>query len=244
MTLKELALDIYNELTFSGTMPYKLATKEIERIIENDTRFFYDNWHYAVQDAYLVLPIKLFSHPDFKQNRRLQLPECVRFVHLCKEMKKGSVFGTIDRDFAEQKFIGSEIFLTPFMGESITYRLAVFSFLDLTKNLIVEDISYDYNKNNKILFFVGRTPLVDVVIKVSKEIEKEHLYNDELFQRYVRAHAKIRMGEQYALFDFPLPGNVKVNLEKLTAKAEAEMTQCLEMIKGEQTPSFMWVERF
>jgi hypothetical protein len=47
------------------------------------------------------------------------------------------------------------------------------SFLDLTKNLVLEDIAYDYNKDNHILAFVGRTPLVNVGLEVAKTIELE-----------------------------------------------------------------------
>ena len=63
--------------------------------------------------------------------RQIQLPDCVQFVVDLKEAKGSSIFATIDRDFAEQKFIGSEIYLTPFIGESIMYRTVIFSFLDI-----------------------------------------------------------------------------------------------------------------
>ena len=75
------------------------------------------------------------KNPGFKQNRQILMPECVQFVIECKEAKGGSIFASIDRDFSEGKFMGSEIFLTPFMGESIMYRTIMFSFLDLTKSM-------------------------------------------------------------------------------------------------------------
>ena len=44
MSEKELIEDINNEITFSGALPYSLPEKEIKRIIENDCRYFWDNY--------------------------------------------------------------------------------------------------------------------------------------------------------------------------------------------------------
>jgi len=125
--------DINNEITFSGMIGLSLPKKELNRIVDIGARYFYDNWRHSLQHAYLMIPIEVFRNKLFSQTRRIQLPDCVRFVVEVKEMKNSSIFSTIDKDFSETKFIGSEIFLTPFMGESLVYRTAVFSFLDLTK---------------------------------------------------------------------------------------------------------------
>ena len=136
MSENELLTDINNEITFSGMLPYSLPEKELKRIVENDSRFFYDNWRHAVEPRYLLLPTELFQTQQFKTYRTIQMPDCVQFVTDLKEAKGASIFATIDRDFSEQKFIGSEVYLTPFIGESIMYRTIIFSFLDLTRGLI------------------------------------------------------------------------------------------------------------
>ena len=173
------------------------------------------------------------------------MPDCVQFVHQVQEAKGGnSMFGTMDPDFADNKFIGSEIFLTPFIGESIMYRTVIFSFLDLVKAFTITSIAYDYNKNTKQIGILGRTPRIDVVATVARKIDPEHLYEDELFQRYVRAKAKVRMGDLLTTFDYNLPGGIKVNYANLVTKAEAEMTAVTDMMKNENTPDFAFLERF
>jgi len=244
MTEQELITDVYNELTFSGALPFKLEEKEIKRQINIAAKFFYDNWRHAIEQKYLVLPLEMFRTPFFKQTRVVKLPDCIRFVWDLKEMKGGSIFGTIDRDFSEQKFIGSEIFLTPFMGESIMYRTAVFSFLDLTKNFVLDTVSYDWNKNTHQLSIIGHNPLVKCVATVAKQIELESMYEDELFQRYVRAKAKVRLGDMLQTFDFTMPGGVKLNYSVIVTGAQAEMDKVEEMLKSENTPDFMFLERF
>jgi len=243
MTEQELIQDINDEITFSGALPYGLPEKELKRIIENDSRYFWDNWRHAVESRYLLLPLELFQNETFKKLRQIQLPDCVQFVVDFKEAKGGSIFGTIDRDFAEQKFIGAEIFLTPFIGESIMYRTVMFSFLDLTKAMMIDTIAYDYNKNSKLLGVIGRTPATNAVIRVFKKLDQDKLFEDEMFQRYVRAHAKVRLAHMLQTFNYTLPGGVTVNYQNIVTTAEKEMEDVKTMMKGENTPDWMYLTR-
>jgi len=243
MTELQFIQDINDEITFSGALPYSLPEKEIKRIIENDSRYFWDNWRHAVESRYLLLPQELFRNSTFKKFRQIQLPECVQFVIDFKEAKGGSIFATIDRDFSEQKFIGSEIFLTPFIGESIMYRTIMFSFLDLTKAMMLDTIAYDYNKNSKLLGVIGRTPATNAVIRIFKKLDQDKLFEDEMFQRYVRAHAKTRLAHMLQTFNYTLPGGVTVNYQNIVITAEKEMEDVKAMMKSENTPDWMFLNR-
>jgi hypothetical protein len=82
------------------------------------------------------------------------------------------MFGTMDADFADNKFIGSEVFLTPFIGESIMYRTVIFSFLDLVKGFTIDTFAYDYNKNTRQLGILGRAPKGNgMVVQIAKKID-------------------------------------------------------------------------
>lgn len=244
MTEEEFIQDIRRELTFAQALPFSLPDTELQYIIKIASRYFYDNWKYAVQESYLLLPLDIFTTTQFKNNRIIVLPDCVQGVNGLREIKGDSIFGTIDRDFSEQKFIGSEVFLTPFMGESIVYRTAVFSFLDLTKNLILETVAYDYNKNSKQLFVKGHTPKVPVVCIINKKIDLEYLYNDELFQRYCRAKSKMRLVDMLSTFDFQMPGNVKLNMSAVVGSAQKEMEDIQKQMSSETLPNFMLFDRY
>ena len=244
MTQAELILDIQNEMTFAKALPYSIPEQEIVRIITIAEKYFYDNWRHAIEPRYLLLPKDVFTNALFKKERAIQMPDCVQFVHQVREAKGGSMFGTIDRDFADNKFIGSEIFLTPFIGESLMYRTVLFSFLDISKNFTIDTLAYDYNKNTRKLTITGRTPLADTVVQVAKKIDREDLYEDELFQRYVRAKAKVRLGDLLTAFDFNLPGGIKPNYTSLVTKAEAELTAVMDMMKGENSTDWMFLVNF
>ena len=244
MTQADLILDIQNELTFAKALPYALPEQEIVRIITIAEKYFYDNWRHAIEPRYLLLPKDIFSNELFKKERAIRMPDCVQFVHQVREARGGSMFGTMDRDFADTKFIGSEIFLTPFIGESIMYRTVLFSFLDLSKAFTIDTLAYDYNKNTKKLTIMGRTPTAPTVVQVAKKIEPEELYEDEIFQRYVRAKSKIRLGDLLTSFDYNLPGGVKVNYTTMVTKADAELTAVMDMMKGENSADWMFLVNF
>ena len=243
MTEQELIKDINEEITFSGMLPYSLPDKEIKRQLEIATKFFWDNWRHAVEPRYLAIPNKVFKTKQFKQIRQIKLPDCVQFVTQVKTPTGGSIFGTIDRDFSESKFIGSEVFLTPFIGESIMYRTVIFSFLDLTRGLVLDTLAYDYNKNTKLLTIVGRTPETDVIIRFYKTLEKDKLYEDEVFQRWIRAKCKVRLAHMLQTFKYTLPGNVSISYESITTTAEAEMKAVEDMMKTENTTDWIYLYR-
>lgn len=241
MTEQELIVDINEEITFSGMLPYSLPEKEIKRQLEIGSRYFFDNWRHAVEPRYMAIPKEIFKSPQFKKIRQIQLPDCVQFVTECKEPTGGSIFGTIDRDFSESKFIGSEVFLTPFIGESLMYRTVIFSFLDLTRAFVLNTLAYDYNKNTKLLTIIGRTPRIDAIIRFYKKIEKDKLYEDEIFQRWVRAKCKVRLAHMLQTFKYTLPGNVAISYESITTTAEAEMKEIEAMMKGENTSDWIYL---
>lgn len=241
MTEQELITDIIDEITYSGSLPYQVPTREIKKIITNAESYFYDYWKDALEPRYLMLPVQIFSTSQFLSTRTITLPECVRFVHMCQETGGGgSIWGTMDRDFSDSKFIGAELSLTPQVGEGLVYRTIMMSFMDLTKSFTMQGmVQHDYNKNTRKLTILGHTPHRTLALKVMIKIGKEDLYSDEMFQRYTRAKAKLRLSEMLSSFEFQLPGGVKINYQNMAATAQKEFDKVLEDMKGENTADWM-----
>lgn len=239
MTRQALIDDIRKQLTWAGSLPYTLPDAAISQEIDIARDFFYDNWRYALEPRYLLLPCDVFQSPLFTQNNRnITLPDCVEFVDDFKlANSNGSLFGTIDPDFGDNKFIGSEIFLTPFIGESLMYRTIMLSFLDLTKAFSLDTVAYQFNKNTKRLTVLGKTPRVDSVIRCQTKIPEESLFNDEFFKRWVRAKTKLRLVEFLTAFGFQLPGGVTINFTLLTQQAQDEWHKVEDQWAGEEGSS-------
>ena len=241
MTELDLINDINDEVTFSGSLPYNVPVKDIKKIIENSKYYFYDNWKDALEPRYLIVPPQIFTTDQFLANRSLTLPDCAMFVHSCTELGNGgSFFGTMDRDFSDSKYIGTELTLSPTYGEGLVYRTVMMSFFDLAKSFSLNGlVRFDYNKNTHKLTILGRTPLQGLALKVMVKISDEALYSDQMFQRYTRAKAKIRLAQMLSSFEFNLPGGVKINYNNMMTGAEKELDKVLEDMKGENTPDFM-----
>ena len=86
-----------------------------------------------------------------------------------------------------------------------------------------------------------RNSKVDAVAKVFKKIAIDKLYDDELYQRHVRAHAKVRLAHMLQTFNYQLPGDVTINYQNMVATAEKEMEEVKTMIKGENTTDWMFL---
>ena len=108
----------------------------------------------------------------------------------------------------------------------------------------IDTLAYDFNKNTHKITIMGRTPATVVVAQVAKKIDSEYLYEDELFQRYVRAKAKVKLGDLLTSFDFNIPGGIKPNYATMVTKAEAELVAVETMMKTENTGDFLYLINF
>jgi hypothetical protein len=234
MTEAVFIQEVQNELSGSGLLPVVLEDKEIKRIIDQSSRWFFENYDTAVEVQHFVIEKAQFNNPQFKKNRTLQLPDCVVSVYNVKEVNGVGRLGNIDRDFAEDRLIASEIFLSSFHGDDLVMRTAQYQFFDLAKAFFLEQISYDYNRNTHKLRILGRDPKFDVYIEGYSKIPIDKLYDDYYFLRFIVAKSKISLANILGMYPFPLPGNVTVNFDALKSDGQEEVTWVLEQIDNEK----------
>ena len=243
-TEDQLIEEVQADLSASCSLPYSLNVAEIKRIIKRARLFFYDNYQYAVEDRYFILNSSLFNMPQFKRTRQIQLPDCVIGVMEVRQATGSGLTGTPDKDFGDSKLLGSELMLSPFVGDNLVYRTVLYSFFDLAKAYLLETYADGFNKNSKMLTILGRDPGssnidghmgdgTDVVVKASIAIPEEYLYSDELFVRYVLAQAKINIARLLGTFNYNLPGGITVNPAAISAVGTQEMTDVMKMIDSE-----------
>ncbi len=241
MTENQLIEEINAELTHSCALDYSLPRAELKRIIRRSKEWFYDNYQYAVEEQYIFLPNAIFKASEFKKNnRKICLPAEVVGVHGLVEARGGGLITHIDPDFSDTKLFGAEIFLAPFQGDNLVYRTAMFAYYDLAQAYILDTVAYTFNKNTKKLFIKGRDPRRDLIVTTNFKIPDDDLFDDEMFKRYCEAKAKIYLGRILSIYEFNLPGGVRINFDGIKQDGVDEMEQILEQIDAENAPSWFF----
>jgi hypothetical protein len=254
MTEIELKDEIKDALTASCALPYALNDGEIDRIIRRSKAWMYDNYQYAVEERIFVLGQGLFGHQEFQRTRQVKLPDNIISIFEVSEVNGMGISGNPDKDFGSSKLLGSELLLSPFTGDNLVYRTVMYSYFDLAKAYMLSTFAFKWNKNSKKLTILGRDPNrvpnpggvgtgpnsgnKDVAIRAFVAIEDHELYDDELFIRYCIGKAKISLSRVISTFGYNLPGGVQVNVSALEAQGNAEVQEVMDMINGENTPSY------
>jgi hypothetical protein len=241
MTRGELIDMVTAEITGSGSLPYSIPERESERIIDQALNWFYVNYGPAVETQYYVVEKHWFYESEFKKTRSILLPDCTVSVFEVKEITGGGRLGTIDRDFADNRLIASELFLSPFQSDDLVLRTAQYSYWDLTQAFILERISYDFNRNTRRLKILGRDPKKNVFIQTYAKIEENRLYDDWFFQRYVTAQSKLSLARILGAFQFNLPGGIAVNGDQFRDEGKEELEQIKQRIDDENSPDWFFI---
>lgn len=241
MTKNELVQQVLRELDSSFALPVQIQPSEVERNIDQSARWFYENYRDAVETQYYVIQQDQFMTDEFRSNRTILMPECVVSVFEVREITGAGLLGTVDRDFADNKLIASEIYLSPMTGDGLVYRIAQYQFFDLTKAFFMDLIRYDFNRRTLKLKILGRDPKRDVFMQTYVRIPDEKLYDDFYFYRYVTAKSKLSLARQLSFFDFNLMGGIKINVNDLRSEATEEITKVEQQIKDEDTPDYFMV---
>ncbi len=240
MTRMELIQEVIDELSASCALANKLPTSEIERLIKRGERWFFDNYEESLELRYLVLRRSVFTTPTFRKERYIQLPDEVESVFEVREVDGSSLLGSIDKDFSDNKLIGSEVFLSSSLGDNLVTLAARMQFFDLARGFMLERVAFDWNHLTRKLFIAGRNPMNDVFLQSYIRVPLDRLYEDQFFIRWVVAKCKIALGNLLGRFTYTLIGGVTVNYQDLISQGQEELKDVEAAIDARNTPSFFF----
>lgn len=116
-------------------------------------------------------------------------------------------------------------------ADNTMYYICTEAFLDMSRQIFQNMISFRYNRLTNNLRFLGELPKSDVILDVLVRVPDCDLYNDDLFRRYVIADCKVQLSRILGAFSYQLPGNISVNVEAIANEGSTEKEQILQELK-------------
>lgn len=238
MTLQELCTSVSRDLTSSCVLPATVPPKEIERIVQQQKKWFYDNYDESVEDCMFIIPKSEFSKPEFKKYREFVLPDNVyAVVQAPTEIKGHNLYLlTKDADLSADRLWASQIYMSPLNGDELVMRVAQYHFFDLSQAMTVTTLAFSYNNLTHKIKILGRDPQYDVYIRVASKIPDEKLFEDYYFQRWITAKAKISLASILGRYNFNLMGEVSINYADIKDEGKEELDEIKQTIADKQTP--------
>lgn len=228
MTLSELVDLVQAELSVSGALSINLEDKEIERIINQEKKFFYMNCRDAYEDQIAVMNPCCFRTPEFKNSRSIQLPECVYGIREFREIKDGQrLFGINDPNLNMEQVMNTDMWLSPFSADTISSRTINYSWFDLARSFTLLQIQFHFNIATHRINVIGRNPRYPVLIRAMVGIPEEELYDYYYFQRWIIAKSKMQLHRKLKTFSANVIGGVQVT-DSLWNEGQEEIKEIKE----------------
>lgn len=242
MTKSELIKLIQTDVTAGGTLPYPAAEKEIERIIDVESRWLYREYRDSTEEQIYVLDRRYFLTDEFKNTRSIILPDCVIGISKLMEITGGQrIWGLNDPDLSFDRIMSADLYLSPWSTDQITYRTVQWSFWDLTKSFNLPEIQHYYNLNDHKLFIKGRNPNHSIFIVAVVKIADEYLYEDPVVIKWFTAKAKKSVARYLSTFNFTLLNGITINTSLLNDEADKELEELKQYINDNNPPDIIYM---
>ena len=239
MTKQELIDEVKGEITASLALPFSPPDKEIERIIDLESRHLYREYRDAAYSRWYILDKKYYNTTAWTNTRTFQLPECVLGIKVVYELTSGQrVFGIHDPDLQFDRLMAADLYLTPLSSDQITYRTIQWSFWDLSRAFNLRDIQTSFNLNTKRLTIIGRDPTESLFVTTMDRIPTEDFYEDPLVIKWMIAKAKMSLARILGTFNYNLLGNVTINYDMWRSEGAEELAELKEKISTDNTPDW------
>jgi hypothetical protein len=245
-TIEEL-IDLVNmELTMDCALPQILPTRTIRRVILTQAQpWFYQNYRYAVQQAYYLIHRGLLETEEFTRYKWIYLPAEIQSVTWLYKINRDSLYElglnapnlSINLGVTNQPYLSSYVTT---IGELGVYKTVLDNFSDMLNHFNLFTVKYDYNQMSNRLNILSAVR-EHLIAECYVNIEPQHLYADPLFIDYIIGISKMKIGEMVGRFDFKLPGNVTYNSQMMLDEGRQLKDKVEETIKGMASTDFFFM---
>lgn len=242
MLIDSFIKEIQNEISLDCQLPLELPKKSILRIMKRAYQFFHRNYEYAVEESIHIIPSTELQSKEFKQSRSLRLPKCIQSVVGVKQGGNLDLF--IDNpDYSLTRWIYESSGMSYVNGDALTYKVMEQFYLDFTKTLVLNSVSWDYNYNTKNFKIIGEIPpRHGLLLHTLDLIPDDKLADDPLFFDYVVGKCMENLGRILSIYKLPLPGGVDPDFQSIKEDGKEMVREVVEKIKGEEGVDYFYVQ--
>ena len=242
-TIDEFIDLVQTEISVSCALPKTLPDANLRQIIETRALpWFYRNYQYAVQKIYYLIKKEAFFTEEFTKYNYVNVPCEIQSVVYLYEVKSASLFSlginspnlSVNMGVTNQPYLSSYVTT---IGELGVYKTLLDNMSDMLNQLNKYTLKYSFNQLNHRLHILTKVEN-DVIIEAYANIPQENLFKDDLFFKFCVGWAKVQLGNMMGMYDFVLPGNVKINHGNLITQGQAEIKEVEEEVKGQSTSSW------
>lgn len=235
--IEELVDFVQNEITVGCSLPKTLPDTEIRRFAETRaTKWFYQNYQYAVSKVYYFVDKAAFSTEEFTNYSYITLPCEIQSVTYIYQVRGESLMqlGINTPNLSVNLGVTNQPYLSSYVttiGELGMYKTLIDSLSDMMNQMNKYTVKYHYNQMMNRLNILTNVKY-DLILETYANVPAENLYADPYFLKYVTGWAKQQTGMLLGRYDFTLPGNVKFNSSDLVSQGKEEMKEVEEEIKN------------
>jgi hypothetical protein len=256
--LNDFVESIQNEMSVNGSIPFTIPAEAIAQLTKNARTLFYKSYEDAHEEMFIAIPQKELHKKAFRhgvehmkeegdkkvlKDRRgtYMLPEGVISVVGVYSLDGWSgeagwntgLLGKNSGDISLQRMVYQSVYdrTMAVSADNTMYYICTEAFLDMSRQIFQNMISFRYNRLTNNLRFLGELPKGDVILDVLVRVPGCDLYNDDLFRRYVIADCKIQLGRILGTFSYQMPGNVSINVESIANEGATEKEAILQELK-------------
>lgn len=259
--LNDFIESIQNEMSVNGAIPFTIPAESIAQLTKNAKTMFYKMYEDASEEMFIAIPESEIRKKSFQRgihhmdgpgdnkvtDKNIHtrgtylLPEGVVSVVGVYSLGGWSgeagwntgLLGKNAGDVSLHRMVYQSVYdrTMAVSADNTMYYICTEAFLDMSRQIFQNMISFKYNRLTNNLRFLGELPKSDVILDVLVRVPDCDLYNDDLFRRYVIADCKTQLGRILGTFSYQMPGNVNVNVEAIANEGSTEKENVIQELK-------------
>lgn len=259
--LNDFVESIQNEMSVNGAIPFTIPAESIAQLVKNAKTMFYKMYEDASEEMFIAIPESEIRKKSFSRGIHAMespgdnkvtsndvhtrgtylLPDGVISVVGVYSLGGWSgeagwntgLLGKNAGDVSLHRMVYQSVYdrTMAVSADNTMYYICTEAFLDMSRQIFQNMISFKYNRLTNNLRFLGELPKSDVILDVLVRVPDCDLYNDDLFRRYVIADCKVQLSRILGAFNYQMPGNINVNVEAIANEGSTEKENILQELK-------------